>query len=155
MWRFLAGAGSALLLAGAGFAWWSSGERGQPALIGAPGLAAAGAPGVAEPPQADEKTREQKRFDRYDKDRNEAVSRDEYLASRVKAFERLDLDRDGRLSFDEWAKKTTDKFAGADGDRDGRLDRQEFATTRVVRKGPPRKADCPPPAAAGGEGEEG
>lgn len=156
MWRVFAGAGSALLLAAAGFFWWSSGSDAAPTLAGAPALAQAAEANAdaGDPPRADEKTREEKRFDRYDKDRDDAVTRDEYLASRVKAFERLDVDRDGKLSFEEWSKKTTDKFAGADRNRDGRLDRPEFATTRVVRKPPPRRADCPSPAAQGGEGEE-
>ena len=72
-------------------------------------------------PEASDRTREQKRFDRYDKDRNGAVTREEYLASRRKAYARLDLNQDGQLSFDEWAAKTTTKFAAADGDRSGSM----------------------------------
>lgn len=143
MGRFLAGVASALLLAAAGFFWWQ-GKGGDGALAIPPARDVALAePGLPTPPEADERTREQKRFDRYDKDRSEGVSREEYLANRRKAFARLDADGDGKLSFDEWAKKTTDKFAFADADKSGVLTRAEFATTRVVRKTPVRR-DCPP-----------
>jgi hypothetical protein len=152
MWRFLAGAGSALLLTGAGFIWWSSGRQATPLLSAvAPPLARSTSGADAAPPEAEERTREQKRFDRYDKDRDELVSAEEYLANRRKAFARLDTDHDGRLGFEEWAKKTTDKFAGADADKSKGLTRTEFATTRVVRKTRP-KPNCPPPAQEDDEG---
>lgn len=143
MLRFLAGVGSTLLLCAAGFFWWSSRTAHSGSILPSPAYAQETPSGAPEAPQADEKTREQKRFDRYDKDRDEKVSREEYLASRVKAFQRLDVNHDGKLSFDEWAKKSIDKFAGADGDHSGTLDRKEFATTRPVRKSRP-KPDCPP-----------
>lgn len=145
MWRFLAGVASALLLCGAGMVWWTSGQRQTPLLSAfEPPLArSTEQSGDATPPAADERTREQKRFDRYDRDRNDAISQEEYLASRRKAFAKLDLNGDGRLSFDEWAKKTTDKFAKADSDGSRSLSRVEFATTKVVRK-TPAKRDCPP-----------
>lgn len=78
--------------------------------------------------------REARRFDRYDKDRTEKITRTEYLASRVKAFGRLDLDRDGKLSFDEYSAKVITKFAKADRDGDGDLDRKEFAATAAKRR---------------------
>ena len=144
MWRFLAGVGSALLLCGAGVVWWTNGQQHAPVLSAlAPLAPSTGAAEAAGPPEADERTREQKRFDRYDKDRNEQISADEYLLSRRKAFAKLDLNGDGRLSFDEWAKKTTDKFAKADADGSRTLSRTEFATTKVVRKTQPKR-DCPP-----------
>lgn len=153
MWRFLAGVASALLLAGAGLVWWTSGKQDTPLLSAiAPPLARSTSAAEAAPPEADERTREQKRFDRYDKDRDELVSADEYLANRKKAFARLDANGDGRLSFDEWAKKTTDKFAAADADKSRTLTRAEFATTKVVRKARP-KPNCPPPAPAREEDE--
>lgn len=144
MWRFLAGAGSALLLCGAGLVWWTNGKQHAPLLSAVePPLARSADAQDTAPPEADERTREQKRFDRYDKDRNEQISTDEYLMSRRKAFAKLDVNGDGRLTFEEWAKKTTDKFAKADADGSKALSRAEFATTKLVRKTPPKR-DCPP-----------
>ena len=60
-----------------------------------------------------ERSREQKRFARYDKDRDAGVTREEYLAPRRKAFVKLDKDGDGKLSFEEWAVRTTERFAAA------------------------------------------
>lgn len=94
-------------------------------------------------PEASEKTREERRFNRYDKNRDELVGREEYLASRRKAFARLGANGDGRLSFDEWAAKATDKFAKADADRSASLSRAEFANTAVKRRAAV-KANCAP-----------
>ncbi len=135
MWRYLAGAAGALLLAGGGVMLWQS-MAGQPkAILDAPkamAQAVAGAP--AEPPAATEATREEKRFNRYDKDRNGAVTREEFLASRRKAYAKLDTNGDGKLSFDEWSIKTTTRFADADADKSGILTPVEFATTKIERK---------------------
>jgi hypothetical protein len=146
MWRWVAGAGAALMLVGAGVYWWS-GAMPEPPAFAAVGAAPPTAPDNAmpDPPAASEQTREAKRFARYDRDGDAKVTRSEYLASRVKAFERLDTDGDGKLGFDEWARRTTDRFATADQDRSGTLDAREFATTRPPRRTPPRAADCPPP----------
>jgi hypothetical protein len=95
-------------------------------------------------PEATPKTREQRRFGRYDKDKDGAITRDEYLAARRKAYAKLDANGDGRLSFDEWATKAIVKFATADGDRSGAMTAAEFATTAVKRKPRPRPANCPP-----------
>lgn len=143
MWRFLAGVASALLLAGAGLFWWQSRSGADaPLLPRAPFAALAqGAEPLAEPPQASEKTREEKRFSRYDKDKDGAVAREEYLAARRKGFAKLDTDGDGRLGFEEYAVKTIAKFAGADADKSGSLTPVEFAATRMVRKAAP-KCDC-------------
>ena len=103
-------------------------------------------------PEATPKTREEKRFGRYDKDRDGAITREEYLVSRRKAYAKLDVNRDGQLSFDEWAAKTTGKFAAADRDRSGTMTAAEFATTAVKRK-PARRGACPPAAAAPREDE--
>lgn len=143
MWRFLAGVGSALLLTGAGLFWWTS-SRPESPIARAMAPVASASPiqdQSAAPPEAEERTREEKRFDRYDKDRSQGITAEEYLASRRKAYAKLDANGDGRLSFEEWAKKTTDKFAKADADRSRALSRDEFATTKVVRKA---KAPCPP-----------
>src|SRR3546814_7679532 len=88
--------------------------------VSPPRPAAAPGEGIAAPPpaapEASEQKREERRFNRYDKDRDEAITREEYLASRRKAFAKLDVNGDGRLSFEEWAIRTTDKFAKADAD---------------------------------------
>jgi hypothetical protein len=139
MWRFLAGVVSALLLVGAGLFFWKGTAQSdepipQPPLL--PSQYAQPAP-LAPPPSA-ERSREQKRFDRNDKDRDEVITRDEYLAPRQKAFAKLDANGDGRLNFEEWAVKTSDKFAKADADRSKTLSRDEFKTTRVKRSAQPR-----------------
>ena len=143
MWRYLAGGASALLLVAVGFFFFRSGAKPDQPLFAPPPQAAspfAGLPSAA--PEATEKTREEKRFDRYDKDRDGKITRDEYLVSRHKAFAKLDTDHDGRLSFDEWAIRTTTKFAHADADHSGAMNAAEFLTTRVVRK-PKPKCACP------------
>jgi hypothetical protein len=147
MWRFLAGGLSALLLVAAGLFLFRSGAKSDAARLAAPPPIQQGA-AAAEPlpndvPEAPERTREQKRFDRYDKDRNGVITRDEYLAMRHKAFAKLDTNGDGKLSFDEWAIKSETKFATADADHSGTLTQAEFLTTKVVRK-TPRKPACPP-----------
>lgn len=153
MGRFLAGVAAALLLVTGGFFIWraQAGRGSAVPVLGAAGDAPMGLADLAGPPEASERTREEKRFARYDKDKNGAVAREEYLLSRRKAFAKLDLNGDGKLGFEEYAVKTTTKFAAADKDKSGALNPSEFATTRVVRKVAP-KCDCKPvtrtPAAA-------
>jgi hypothetical protein len=105
--------------------------------------APADAPLVAPVSDVTPADREAKRFKRYDKDKDGAISRDEYLAARHKAFAKLDTDHDGKLSFDEYSVKAIGKFSDADVDHNGRLSPEEFATTAVKRK-PRTKAVCPP-----------
>lgn len=153
MWRYLVGGLGALLLVGAGVMLFRGTAR-EPALPAMPrALVQQDATADAEPlpaaPEASPKTREQKRFNRYDKDRNGAITREEYLASRRKAYAKLDTNGDGRLSFEEWSVKAAQKFAAADADRSGAMNAAEFATTAVKRK--PRakpKCVCPSPAAS-------
>ena len=150
MWRYLVGIVAGILLAGGGvLVWRGSGDARSETKAVPPAAPAAAQEDAAlpEPPAASEKTREERRFARYDKDKDGAVAREEYLASRHKAFAKLDTNGDGRLSFDEWAAKTEAKFSGADADKDGRLTPVEFATTKVARKSRPRAA-CPPAAPA-------
>lgn len=145
MVRFMAGVVSALLLVTAGIFLFRSGATTEAPPIPAPRAAAQQADVAEEEialPAATATTREQRRFNRYDKDRDGKVAREEYLASRRKAYARLDTDGDGRLSFDEWAAKTTSKFASADADRSGTLDTKEFAATAVKRS--PTRPRCPP-----------
>jgi len=147
MWRYLVGTLAGVLLLGGGVLLWRSSATANRALIpAAPAVEVAATDGAgddAEPPAASEKTREEKRFSRYDHDKNGSVAREEYLAARRKAYAKLDLNGDGRLTFDEWAAKTEKKFADADGDRSGALTPVEFVKTRVARqtKAPVR---CPP-----------
>lgn len=146
MWRFLAGVLAAMLLMGAGLVLWNSQAASEQSATSPPPPASLAA--IAEPlpdsvPEASAKTREERRFDRNDKDRNGAITREEYLANRRKAFARLDTNGDGRLGFDEWAVKTTTKFAAADADKSGAMSRTEFATT-AVRRRPAARRDCPP-----------
>lgn len=145
MWRYLVGGVGALALVGGGVLILGGRTPAGTVLAQAPKAV----PATPEPlperaPEATVKTREEKRFGRYDKDRDGRITRDEYLASRRKAYAKLDSDGDGRLSFEEWSAKTAAKFTGADRDRSGTMDAAEFATTAVKRK--PARAKCPPGA---------
>jgi hypothetical protein len=152
MWRWVAGGFAGLAAMGAAALIWTGDPR--PAAALPPQLAQTSTGEAEEPlpdtvPQASAKTREEKGFGRYDKDRDGAITRNEYLLSRRKAYAKLDGNGDGQLSFDEWATKTTTKFAGADRDKSGSMNAAEFATTAVKRKAA-RRAPCPP-----GQAEEG
>lgn len=158
MWRWFAGgAAAALGLAGAGV-WLFSGHASPPRslLPGVPAAVATGGQEAALPdaaPEASAKTREERRFGRYDKDRDGRITRDEYLVARRKAFAKLDKDGNGQLSFDEWATKALTKFATADRDRSGAMTAAEFATTAVKRKARAR-VKCPPEQAQPPQREE-
>ncbi len=78
--------------------------------------------------------REARRFGRYDKDRDDRISRDEYLANRKKAFAKADVNGDGRLDFAEFSAVTAKKFGKTDANGDGVLSATEFATTAPKRK---------------------
>lgn len=148
MWRYFAGGVAALLMVAAGWLLVGSKAQKESVLPAAPSQLAAARTGgdAALPdsvPEATPRTREQKRFGRYDKDRNGQVTRDEYLASRRKAWAKLDTDGDGRLSFEEWSVKTIAKFATADKDRSGAMTPTEFATTATKRSTRPRP-NCAP-----------
>lgn len=151
MWRYLAGGLATLMMVAAGWLLFSGRARSDPILPPTPTRSANQAASVQRPeapvPEASERTREEKRFDRYDKDRDGKIAREEYLAARRKAFVKLDINGDGRLSFEEWAAKTIGKFAGADKDGSGTMDADEFATTKVVRK-PQTRCACPRSAGA-------
>ena len=164
MWRYFVGGGAALMLALAGmflFRGAAAPDVKTPPPARAAGVTAANDPLPDEAPSADERTREQKRFDRIDKDKNGEVSRDEFFALRRKLFAKMDTDHDGKLSFDEWAVKGIKRFNDADADKSGTLSRAEFATTAAKRKAGGsrpkcdcRKAEAPPAAKEDGDGEE-
>jgi hypothetical protein len=144
MLRFFAGVLSALFLIGAGFFIWKSRAEREQILPPAPAARTVTASllqpqqGVAMPPAAAEKTREEKRFARADKDDDGKITRAELLEPRRKAFAKLDTNGNGSLSFEEWAAKTIDKFAGADSDGSGWLTPQEYESTRPQTRPKPR-----------------
>lgn len=150
MKQAILGAVVALLLAGVGMFWWqgrAAVEQAAPPPEPAPELAAPDMlpqadPGTMrgpDPPEATELTREQRRFFRYDRDRNGRISRNEMLSTRTDAFRKLDKDGNNLLTFEEWAVTTVDRFGGADADGDGSLTPEEFATTAPKRS---KRPDC-------------
>lgn len=151
MLRFLTGAGSATLLLLAGFFIWKGiAQGGGETLPATPGAAAAAASDEAlptppgQPPSADSRTREQRRFGRADRDNDGRITLEEMTYSRRRAYARLDTNNDGRLTFEEWAARTITRFGEADANRDRSLDRAEFATTapRPRRTASARNARC-------------
>lgn len=149
MWRYFAGGIAALLMAGAGVFLFQGRATSEPVPPPPPAQTANGSAAEAtlDPlpkiPRASDRTREQKRFDRYDKDRNEIITLAEMMEPRRKAFAKLDRDRDGKLSFEEWAVRSSTRFGDADADKSGTLTRAEFATTAPKRRAPTApKCDC-------------
>ena len=146
--KWLAATAVAALLVLSVVLWRQSGPHAAALHLAAPAeaqgtLAASEAPLVAPVSDVTPLDKEAKRFARYDKDKDGAITRDEYFANRHKAFAKLDTDHDGKLSFDEWSVKGIAKFDAADVDHNGKLTPAEFATTAVKHK-PRTKAVCPP-----------
>ena len=154
MLKFAAGAGAALFLVLSGFFIWQSVAQRDPGLT-VPDYftseivaqeeeeGSSGQEGPALPPAADARTKEQRRFDRADKDKSGALALEELFMPRRRAFARLDKNGDGRLAFEEWAVRTSTRFGEADRNRDSQLTREEFATTAPRRRAPTRnKANC-------------
>ena len=143
MVRFLAGAAAAFLLLTGAFLMWQSHAE-QPSRLPpppAPRAFAASLQTADEPleaPEATPKSREQKRFARYDKDKDGKVEAAEYLAARHKNFDKLDMDHNGALSFQEYATKGIEKFVSAGG-RKGWLSPAEFVQTAPP---PPKHKSC-------------
>ncbi len=143
--RVLLGAFGAILMLGIGLFWWQGRAQVEDA---APPPEPVAAPGVmtelpqADPrdmtgpalPEATELSREQRRFFRYDRDRDQSISRNEMLSTRTSAFRKLDKDGNNLLTFEEWAVATVTKFDGADANKDAELTAKEFATTRPKPK---------------------
>jgi hypothetical protein len=140
--RFFAGAAACFLLLTGAFLIWQSRAAKGPGLPDAPPARAASASLFgAEPlraPEADPKTREEKRFSRYDKNKDGKVQAEEYLAARHKNFEKLDADHNGALAFQEYAVKGIEKFNAAGG-RKGWLSPAEFVATAPP---PPKHKAC-------------
>ncbi|OYW87203.1 MAG: hypothetical protein B7Z20_05680 [Sphingobium sp. 32-64-5] len=126
--RFVAGAVACLVLMTGGLFWWQIRAEGTEAVRKAPvALAASSSVDEGEelpvgdgdatgeappmPPEASTRSREARRFDRYDRNRDGIITRTELMSSRAKAFRKLDRDGNNLLSFEEWAVATSDKFA--------------------------------------------
>ncbi len=142
--RTVLGAVGALLMAAAGLFWWQGRAAVESAAPPPPTRAeipdegdleaiptedGAGLMG-ADLPQVDEDTREERRFNRLDRNRDNLISRSEALQPRVAMFRKLDRDGNNLLSFEEWAVATSNRFKGGDANGDGNLTRAEFATTK-------------------------
>ncbi|UVI38903.1 EF-hand domain-containing protein [Qipengyuania spongiae] len=148
--RILLGAVLGLVLAGIGMFWWQGRaevEQGAPppdpsALAqdsentDLPDADGAGLVGPA-PPEATELTREQRRFFRYDRNRDWKISRTEMLSTRTNAFRKLDTDGNNLLSFEEWAVATASRFDAADANGNGELSPSEFASTKLKARAKP------------------
>lgn len=166
--RTLLGALASLLLVAGGLFWWqgrAATERGAPL----PGLLAAtdaaqdtslelpGATGRGmrgpQLPEADPASREERRFNRMDRDHDGRITRNEMLGLRVAAFRKLDSDGNNLLSFEEWAVKTGNRFKGADANGDGMLNRQEFASTKPPER-PRQRPRCLCPSDTGGDASD-
>ena len=146
MRKFVAGAAGMLLMLTAGLFLWIGAEGQDVSIPEAPPPPEPPDPEVlpvaeldAEtigptPPEAYKATREEMRFNRYDRNRDESITCLEMMSSRTDAFRKLDTDGNNLLTFEEWAISTSERFAGADSDGNGRLTRTEFRTTRPKRK---------------------
>ena len=146
MARYFAGVVTTFLLLTGAFLLWKSNAESRSDLPPAPPPRLAINQGAAielaaipEAPGADPKSKEEKRFDRADKDDDGRITLAELTEPRRKPFAKLDLNHDGRLSFEEWAVKTIDKFKDADANGNGGLTREEYATTAPK---PAKKKKC-------------
>lgn len=141
--RVVLGAVSALLLAAAGLFWWQGKASVEASAPPPPPIKAELSDGLLDIPdedgegmrgddlpQVDEATREERRFNRIDRNRDNLVSRAEALQPRVAAFRKFDKDGNNLLSFEEWAVVSSNRFRKADADGNGNLTRLEFATTK-------------------------
>jgi len=94
------------------------------------------------PPEASELTREQRRFFRYDRNRDQKITRNEMLSTRTNSFRNLDVDGNNLLTFEEWAVTTATRFDDMDGDGDDELTAAEFATSAPARRRPTPRCNC-------------
>jgi hypothetical protein len=163
--RVLLGGLAAILMLGGGLFMWQGQSAVPDPVIAPPPPAPEGLPVGAEglvgraPPAAPRATtasREERRFQRYDRNRDGTITRVEMLSSRTNAFRRLDRDGNNLLSFEEWAVKTSDRFAAADRDRSGGVSQAELIAA-TPRRPAQRRANCAcdgPSNASGGDSDE-
>ncbi len=170
--RIVVGAVAALLLVAAGIFWWQGRAEVARGVL-PPDISASGTgDGTIALPSADPNhgrggglpgggkvtlSDEQKRFNRYDRNRDGKISRNEMLSTRVKAFQKLDTNHDNLLSFEEWAVKTSDRFRDFDGNGDGIITRAEFDAWQEAHPKKPKKPGCArdEPAPDKGKGAKG
>ena len=142
MLRFFAGAAACFLLMTGAFLIWQSHAAERPSFPNAPAPRAFSASmvsdGSLQAPEASAKSREEKRFSRYDKNKDGKVEAEEYRAARRRNFDKLDLDHNGALSFQEYAVKGIEKFNTAGGKK-GWLSPAEFVATAPP---PPKRKTC-------------
>ncbi len=150
--RLLLGALAALLLVSIGLFWWQG--RAQVEEVAPPPepfevknlaelpQADPGSMKGPAPPEATELSREERRFFRYDRNRDRKITRNEMLSTRSDAFRKLDKDGNNLLTFEEWAVSTAERFDKADSNRDQELTPLEFASTRPKAQPQPSRCRC-------------
>ncbi|GAB5489433.1 MAG: hypothetical protein Pars2KO_30030 [Parasphingorhabdus sp.] len=152
MYKYIVGAIAAMMMLSAGFFFWIGAQEQEYTLPEAPPAPDQGkmasdlpeaniengieGPVPPTPPKAYKASREELRFNRYDRDRDEVITRLELMSSRTKAFRKLDKDGNNLLTFEEWAVATSDRFEKADRNKNDQLTRSEFRTTRPKRSAP-------------------
>ena len=95
------------------------------------------------PPEATELSREQRRFFRYDRNRDLKITRVEMMSTRSDAFRKLDKDGNNLLTFEEWAITTARRFDEMDANADKELTQAEFATSAPKPKpSPTTRCSC-------------
>ncbi|MFZ1742027.1 MAG: EF-hand domain-containing protein [Pontixanthobacter sp.] len=148
MSRLLLGGICSLIMVALGLFWWQGRAQVESAAP-PPELSAAITPKdeipVADPgdlrgptpPEATELSREQRRFFRYDRDRDLRITRNEMLSTRTDAFRKLDKDGNNLLTFEEWAVATAMRFDKADANGDRELSQREFVSTKPKTQAKP------------------
>lgn len=174
--RIVMGALAALLLASAGVFWWqgradvargvpppdisgSGAADDRPVALPSAGAHGRGAALPGGGSARASQSAEDRAFSRYDKKRSGQFTRNQMLATRVKAFEKLDVNHDNLLSFEEWAVKTSDRFKAMDANHDGIVTRAEYHAWYAAHHKPKKPGcACSPahgPADAGAAAEDG
>lgn len=149
--RIVLGAFCALLMVGIGLFWLQGRAQVEE---GAPPPAPSTQPSQADPedlpvadisgldgpapPESTELTREERRFFRYDRNRDRKITRNEMLSTRTDAFRDLDTDGNNLLTFEEWAITTSTRFAEMDANGNQELTPAEFATSAPKPRPKPR-----------------